>query len=371
MASILQLFLLVLLARQTGPATFGQFSALVAIGALSTAVLSRGLPTLALRLNAIGPASQTSAPFMAASALNSVAVAALVAAAGILMSVPSAVIFAAAVTLSVETLAEAQQGVLGAYERQGRAAAYLIGRRMVAVGIATGLTLSGSPPVLAYTAGVALGIAFPASAMKLVGFRRLHMRELSVQARTYWPAAVMISVWPLDVLIASSLMGLSAGGIYAASTRLVSPLNIVIGGLLAVATPRLTTSTDQAQRLAMTRNLRFFAWMLALTIVVGAPILAWVATHLLGTPYDGAGSVIVFLCVATALSGVTQTYVAECLADGKPRRFTIATGCSVAVGLSVLAVLSIFVGLPWAALGAVACQSCLLILLANRRRSKS
>lgn len=179
----------------------------------------------------------------------------------------------------------------------------------------------------------------------------------------YWWSAVANEVRNLDVPAVSLVEPLS-GGLYALPARILGPMSMIPQAVGSVAFP----STVRASRLTARLVLRVVALGVA-PVVVAAATLAGAAGHLptlLGSEYAGAVTPLRVQCIVVCLAAVSFLLTTILQARGEdPTRFAGVANLSCAAAQVCFAALgAVLMGAVGAALGAVASQGALVLLLA-------
>jgi O-antigen/teichoic acid export membrane protein len=343
----------------------------MAWGTFLAGAFSLGIPMLALRIHAVVAEKEGVTAAILLCAASYAALALVIAGSGMIMGAPVVILVAVSVSVYCELLNDIAQGLMAGSEKHVTGAALMLLRRLLLlsavllVGGALGHILE------AYFLGSLAILLIPvAYLIRSWSPDAESIRHVLRAARGLWPSAILVNVWSLDVLIANAVLGRAQGGVYAASSRVVYPLNIVAQSLLSVVTPRLAREANERSRQKITRDVRRIATVYGSLLALGSPIAALVITKLFGQDYAGAEPVVIALCCGMGLSAIAQTYVAELLAAGQARTIAFAVTVSTLVGLALLAILGETVGLAYTGLGFLASNAVTIMYFRHIARSQ-
>lgn len=365
LASGLQALTLLALTQTLGPSHFGQFATVSAVCGVAVVVLGLGLSSVALRVSALEDARNVATTVALLRVPVTVAGAGVAFAGAALFfdSAPVAVLLVAALYAAVEAMGMGVESVLYGLSAAKRAQLTLLARRTVQLGgIALGLLLGDG---LLWFAGsvvlVALLLGTP-----LLGLLSTPapLRRVLPIAFPLWPPTVLAKVQLLDVLVASITLSSSDAGIYAAATRLTSPLNTFAVATLSVLTPRLAS-----RGAASTRERLFMRSRRAMFVVVGAlavlsPVVGWLTDLVLGEAYQGIFWTATVLTCMTAVAAMTQIYVSWFYAKGDGSTVAKARVVVVPASLVLGGVLASFWGPIGLGVAMLLSQLCLCVSLA-------
>lgn len=362
-ASLIQLLTLTLIARDLGPATFAQFAILVTVSASVAGIATQGMPTHALRLQLTQDpkASALAVLLLCGSSYAVVALSLLVL--GIETDMTTAVVLAACFSVFAEGGNDGVQFVLSGLERQRLAGTLMILRRLVVFVAVTAATIAGSGTMAGLLIGSAVVAAMPFLLVWELRNRRPPLRRTLKDARRYWLLNASSSAAFLDTSLATLSLGAHLGGSYAAGARLASPLSIVVQAFANIAAPALSRG-DGDDRTGILRNMRLVTRGYAALVVVASPLIATAAVWLLGPEYDSSFGVVVGFCFASALSALSQSYVADHVSRGASATITAAMIAGITTTLAGVYVLGQIAGILGAAIAPVLGQLVAWTLLA-------
>jgi O-antigen/teichoic acid export membrane protein len=169
------------------------------------------------------------------------------------------------------------------------------------------------------------------------------------------------SLQTLDVSVIHWSSGALGAGEYGAVARWTAPLNMIVGAYLQPALPELARQRDlrsALRRLKSSVVILGIAWLAAITAAIASP---WIISATLGASYAGSAPVFSLLALATIPAGLNQLFLLLFQAQGFEKDAAVRLVFSVALQLSLIAILSHF----WNAAGAAAAILTAQIVLAT------
>lgn len=281
-AAFLQAGILIVLARATGPSTFGFFSAVFGGGVVLQNAFDLGLGTFIVRERARDAESAKVLRALLLSNYSSMAMGIVAVLILAVLEMATPLTFLAFVPLAIAMAAERNADVrLGVPLADGDArinTLNLVGRRMGTIVIFFALVEAARlEPVLAF--GLAAGVAGIASA---VAAHRYVRRQVDFGRDAAGTRATLASAWPfyvnsfatqlrnLDGTMVTALTGPAQGGLYAAAARLTGPLRILPTSLAAVLLPHASrVKGHEGRRRGVMMTVKVVAVMAAIYFGLG------------------------------------------------------------------------------------------------------
>lgn len=317
LSSLLQGVMLLVLTAALGPVHFGQFaSVLVMCGILSSA-FGFGSGTLALRLGS-GPDVKGSAGSIAALRYPSALVAGAVTfllGTFVLGYSHLPLMWAATLMGLAEAAGLVVEALLFGQRKTRRAQASMVVRR----------TATLAAVVIGYFAGhvytyiiVASAILLVLSAIWLIGCagRPQKLRSVVKASLPFWGADMLSKLQSTDVVLATVVLSPTGAGIFAAASRITSPLNILASSMMSVFTPEMVAASPADRRRIFSTSRRFMT-LACIGIIAMGPIFGWALEWLLGEAYRGVFWPVVILCIGTGLAALSQSYISYLYAIDK------------------------------------------------------
>ena len=359
-ASGLQALTLIFLARGLGPGEFGIFAASIAAAAF--AAVGSGLGGTSMALRAAGQQNpEREVANLLVLRLITLPVVAVVASICCLIlgaDVGATFVFATFSYGVAEALGELVEAVLLGMQTQKRANVSLVGRRgLTALLLGYGfLDLSASPATLLLIAS-GLSILWSLVVVRPLIRRPRDLRITIHQAREFWLATVVGKLELLDTVVAAIVAVPLQAGLYAGSSRVTSPLNLVTGATLGVYTPQLAKAETRERRQATLRDARRFLTIVAAFLLLMSPLVGIVVELVLGHQYKGVAVPATLLTIAVAFGAFGQPFIAYFFSISNARVVTRARLAAVPLGLIAMGVLGYYLGAVGVAIGVCVLQS--------------
>lgn len=371
LGSVFQAASLLILARDAGPSVFGVFGQVTASGYLLGALLSFGLSVRALRLSADGSWKPLAmSMYLLRFATSAIVALVLVGAYGGLVGDRMDVVASAAIFVTSELLSELTQGVLSGKHQQNLASFVLVSQRSITFLL---VLLTPIPTWSVWdhmAAGSALSLLIALAMVWRVWSYPTGLSRLLRSSIGYWYPSLASNIGQLDVLIIRFVGGNPAAGLYAAGSRLGTPLNLVTNAMLNVFVPTMSSELDRSVRDQTFRTLRKFSILYAVALTLAAPFIAGLLVAFLGEGFRDGWLIYTSIIVGAAMSGISQTFQALVFAEGRPS----AAGRFILIG-GVVGLVALFVGGSFGvnglAAGPVAGQAVILTLFVIDRNSQN
>jgi O-antigen/teichoic acid export membrane protein len=362
--ALMQFGTLALIARSVSLADFGGYSASVALGTVTGGLLGFGLSTRVLRIQA----ESSREVLLSASRVTALS-ALFVGSASYLYGVVQGSgswswALAGGAYVASELFCNLMSSMLFGEQRRRRAEAGMLLRRGLPFLLVTLAALWW--PNLVFEFATAGYLVAAVSLRVLVGrlpWGGWRLRLLIRGSWQYWMTSIWSTAQQLDVVIITSLLGLSAAGGYGAAFRLASPIHIVTTSITSLMIPELSKLRDGSARKMAARPYLLLGLGYAGIVIALSPVAAWVGPVLFGNVYAPFAPLFAVLFVNSAFSVVNQIQVARLYGDGEIGVVTWATAVSTIAGLSLLASGAVLGGVLWATIGYTSSRFILLVIL--------
>lgn len=304
-SALLQAGLLVVLAREVDPKTFGSVATFIAIITVVGAVADLGLETTALRQSAVdslivgrmrslhsGLVGFACAFMLGASAL------------GVLLGLDLLSLLPLVLWVYLERRMSFDLGLNIAARRTSRATVALVGSRIVTVGTFVLLPIDESH-VLVYSLSSVLG----SSAGLLLAKVELPSRDASEAtvkqilktSNPFWRGSMSGLLRTLDVPIVQAVSGPVVSGLYALPSRSIAPMRLIATSISTTALP-YAARRDYARLRTLERTM-----LTALGVVIAVAIVGWafvddLVVTVLGEAYEPSADVLRVLIIGIILN---------------------------------------------------------------------
>jgi len=330
---VLNLAMVVLLARGFGVTALGAYSFAMALGVALSTLASLGATSYAIREIArdhgrAGVLLAAIAPAQASVALAGVATLACWAALSAGDAPQASAIASVAASHLISRLGALYQAPSIATERFGRAAGLNLLERVLALGLFSAASAAGAGFVAATlalptAAIVAVALSWTWMRRDWAGAWRTHGTIRTVEAVRaslpfLWTAVVSTLYQRGGVLILTAIGGTLAAGTFAAGDRLLVPCAMLYGTFAAAAFPALARLGHEPARL---RELAGRCQRISLLVTAGlSALIALIAPELVesvwGHPVPGAVPVLRVLALGAVLRSMAALLAAHCQALG-------------------------------------------------------
>lgn len=321
-STAIQAFLFILLARWAGVQDFGAIAIIAGVAAVLFTVSDWGLSSYIPRARAKGLNAEV-ATGLHMDFVGNLAAGALFAGAVAFFAPPygfSVWLALIPFALAMEQFVEVGLTVPIADGSKAVPAISLLMRRLITLGVFLILCQGGMPATTAYCIGIALGAAAGlAQVLQFLGRRlaatvdRVSFRSLYRTLTPYFLANLSSQVRTLDTAIVGAVTSVGSAGLYSAAFRLVNPLMLISGSVVAVVLPHASRQTlPAAKRLG--KRLTFAALLLSVPLVPVVIYAESIVVILFGTSFSAAApafafavAAIPFLSLTPPLGGVLQS----------------------------------------------------------------
>jgi O-antigen/teichoic acid export membrane protein len=347
-ANVFQAVNVILLARVVSPSDIGVTSAIIGFCMVLFTVTDFGLSTL------ISKSYAHRDHVMVASALHYTTLTtwtfgAIALAAGLGLSAVGVIPLSLSVltlAVAVDRCVEFRLSVPMAADLKVEPSLSILIRRATQLGLYIGFFGVGVPALWAYSMAYLLGAMagyFQTTLFlrRLVGKEssRRPAREVFGKGFAFGVTNVSVQIQYLDSFLVSAFSGAHSAGLYAAASKVTSPLLLIPGTLAASVLPQAARATPHQARTLGVRVVLVLAVVLIFGAPVGFLLAEPVCTLLYGEAYRGAGPPLAFLLVgipfaivAAALSAIRQAHGDERFVAKLGVVFMLAFVSAVSIG---------------------------------------
>lgn len=185
----------------------------------------------------------------------------------------------------------------------------------------------------------------------------------------WWGLSMSNVLYQLQAPVVAAVANTIVAGWYAMASRVIGPLLLLPASLATVIIPELARRmiTGGARELHRKFSLLCFAY--AVVAIACAWPIGIVVTRIAGSAYDAALPLVVGMVCAAGLSAYTQALAALLIAAGRPQQVTLCVSVGGALALIMLGVLGNWGSVTWLATVQVAAEVVVLtgLLMAVRR----
>lgn len=310
-ASVAQAVMLLLLARATGPSTFGSVSSIVGLGMFLSVVCDLGAGTYVLKLRAIDPADpriRTCLRITNAGAISIIVILLVSYLAYFHVSVSIWDFLPIAVWSALERWAESWVAILIADRREWTAALTIVIRRVLPLGLQIAALALGADALISFgvplVVGGVVGLAITVLALR-GGISRAAAPFTSVfsRSRHFWAATSSSQSRELEPLLVQIVAGSAAAGFYSLGYRLGRPVQLLAVSTAQSLLPHIARGTTSLARRAV---LWLLVFGVLLTAIGGAlwPIVPWLVDLLAGPGFASAVDPTRFVILFVGLASV-------------------------------------------------------------------
>lgn len=373
-SQLLAAALIVKVARELGPAEFGELAATMSVAAILVAVWNFGTVTYTSRQCARNEIIAREAVRLTGTLLRTLTAFLLILATPLaLLGVLTAGEVLATLFFAVTMAGSmALQGHLRARGRFRAASSLAILERGLPLIVALALGSLGiwSPSYFLWVLAIGSGASIVLSSWQLSSvadmFRRpiVTQRELYIRSRAVGSSELASSLSALEIPLTAVVGGSTSAGIFSSASKLAGPLALVINAAVAVATPELARHRGNTRAAAFSiryllRLLPAYWFMLALVATFAEEVIDLA----FGTAFSESVGPLRVLTASLFLSSISQFLAA--ILRGQDHDATVATAFAVGIptGLAVTGVGSIHWGPLGASLGALSAQVVILAVL--------
>ena len=272
-------------------------------------------------------------------------------------------VFAVVYTLG-ESAGDLAVGIFQGLKESNKATILLITRRLSA--LLPFVFLANDAPYFwsTLTAGLVGFVAFLYLAIR-IGARPISPMALIRRNIQFMFSSSATNVAQFDTSLVGVAGGLQLAGVYGGVTRLLNPLNILISTALQIVIPEMTQAKGYTERLSIFRKIRTYTLFLSLALLSLSFVSPWVVSLLLGPNFKDSASIAVAICVAAALSAVSQIHLAWFYATHVRAAISGVMWSGVILGLASILTLTFILGLTGASIGLVLMQCAICVGLVH------
>lgn len=312
--ALLQAASIALLARWTGPQQFGLFATAYGVAILVQSVADLGFSSYIVRQRALDPLSgRIRGVLTVAGRVNTLLAGVLGAASIVATSLDRSYFWLVPLALwvALDRQAELWLSIPLADGETWQNATSLIFRRTIAMGLLLLATLDNTDPLTLYTTGLALGSGIAAVATfrrnvnVLAPTVRVSLRYAIRESKLYYSNSVANQLRNLDTLLVSLLLTPAAAGLYAAASRLTSPLRIIPTSFATVLMPAVTKRARGGPTPIRKQLIVILSVTTAMYAIL-AVLLPALVPMLLGPSYDGARTIIAVVCIGLIFASLAS-----------------------------------------------------------------
>lgn len=297
-----------ILTQTLGPAAFGAFVAITVAYGLVSSLIDLGTGTLALRIQG------TENPRALAGSISIYRYIVVIITAMLIGSfctlftdLMPALLLSGILFGAVEASYRPIENLLFGFSRTQRAQGAMVMRRFVVLAAVLSGHLWDVTSVALNGTLIALLLISPAWLVGLLA-KPLSLASTVHLSLPYWGSALLAKLQTLDVMIASAVVNPIGVGLYAAASRITSPLNILASSILSVLTPELSQQT-RAVRQKTYRKIAKFLLYLSCSLILISPLVGWLLERVLGPEYQGVALPAAILCISTSFAALNQGQV--------------------------------------------------------------
>lgn len=314
-AAIIQAISYLLIARVAGPAVYGTFATLFAIGTIVTVVSGFGFSSRALVVSNTPQGLAELSTMVKLRLVTSTITAALLFGIGtVLFSMEIA--GAAAFIVLIEINSDLIQGLLSGQNKQSEATRLLITIRILVSAPIVFATLTDNSVWIGLIIGCVVNVVVIAIKYRPYMTNAFDPRQALRTAAPFWLAQVMTNLRQLDVIILKFASTEVIAGLYAVASRILGPLNLVSVAITQIFTPQLHILTTSSDRIVLFRKMRRISLVYASTLAISAIPLTSIMIWLLGEDYSAGRWIYVGAILSAAIASMSQTYQSLLYAAG-------------------------------------------------------
>lgn len=327
-----QLVIFVILSRDIGTSQLGLFVQYVSIATLATSVLGFGFRYQCLTLPALDKPRARFTTMLLCRMICSILVILVMGIAGLVLG-GSILCFSAAVFVSIDFVSDVLSNGLAGLDSQKLASVLIFCQRLPSVALCAFF----SAPVAVALGGM-VWICVACSILVGMWVSPFPLRTILREGIPYWIASVSVNFSQLDTTIIRLASGVAFVASFGLANRIASLFNIINSSIITILVPALSSRRNGDE---LFRRVFMVGLVYATLVVVFAPVANLAMSLVISVDeYPWLTSFVWAVCIAAALSGVTQVVQAFSLAKMR--------GWSVALSLlagSVVYVLLLMCGL--------------------------
>jgi len=308
------------LTQSLGPVSFGSFATIMVTFTFVSALVGFGSGSLALRVQSSSrPASLAASVSLLRYITITVAALSVLLISIYVFNIRDAPLLIAGILFGLlEASYRAVENILFGLEKTKRAQISMVFRRVtVLASVILGSIWGVSLEFLSATVSLLI-LSSPFWLLRLLD-KPLNLTATIKLSLPYWGADILARLQTLDVAIATLAVNPVGAGVYAAASRVSSPLNILASSVLSVLTPQLSREKGATRLETSNRSMRFLLIVCAGLIAI-SPAVGFLLEWVLGTEYAGVALPAALLCVAAGVAAINQGQVAFLYASSEARR---------------------------------------------------
>lgn len=362
-ASFLQALCVVMIARQAGPAEFGEYALGVSLAVIIGTFLGFGSTTRALRVLREADPNLTASSLTACRLAIAVVSFVLVGSALVVLGSDPLVGLSIALIGAVDHFCDFEQILLaGLLEHRRSAFVILIRRALPTVFVAVAFMLDLNTIVSHALASIVVASVVVVMPLKRV-LGQFDFGTVWKGSLGYWWGSVSSAAQQLDVAIVQITLGSVGVGIYGAANRLVIPLSIVANSASVAFSPNLGQITDSLARYKAFGKFAVLSTLPGALLVIGSPLVGELVVRVLGADYEAARPIIVGATVAIGIGSVVPALQSYLYMEGRAKTAALFTFLAVVSGLISLYFAGNFLGSGWLWLGLIVNYSVVVLCL--------
>lgn len=376
--AVSQAVLLILLARDVGPQTFGVMAAFVAAHTFVFLLAGMNTPTFVTRETALGDVSAAVASIRANTRVMAVAIVTALTSSLVLLGTPllMAAVAGNAIALWSDRMTDNRLAIAYGERRIGTPATTLALRAALPLALYLALTQWGVAALLSFAVARAVaGLASQGIGVLLIrlprGTAAMPARDVLIAQVPLATTTAMGAIRTLDSVVVIALAGAATSGVYSAVSRIVSPFNTLAVAAAPVLIPRAAVADSRTVR-------RMLDGLLVIGLVLsGATILLLPFTELLvvtvfGPEFSGGGAVLLWVLLRVGPVAAAPLMSTALQAKGLDRMAALNSLVTSVLTLAAVAIGAILGGAAGAAGGyAIVGLAGMIALWITGRRSLS
>lgn len=309
-----------ILTQSLGPAAFGAFAAITVTFGFVSSLVGFGAGSLALRVQSTDNPASLAASVSLLRYFAVVLAAILVALVSVfILDIKEAPLLAAGILFgTLESSHGAVENILFGLQHTRRAQVAMVFRRVVVLAAVTLGSLKDLSLEFLITTLLVLLVISPFWLFRLLT-KPMSLKATVKLSLPFWGAAVLSKVQTLDVVIASLVINPVGTGVYAAASRISSPLNILASSVLSVLTPELARQRGVTRLNTSRRSMKFLG-IVSLGLILMSPAVGLLLEWILGQDYEGVAWPTTVLCISAGFAALNQGQVAYLYASGEAKR---------------------------------------------------
>jgi O-antigen/teichoic acid export membrane protein len=309
LSSVIQGLMLLVLTAALGPVEFGQFATILVVCGILSSAFGFGAGTLALRLGGRAEARSTAGAIALLRYPSALMAGAITFVFGmVVLSISSLSLLLAATLMGLaEAAGLVVESILFGQLKPRRAQLSMMTRRTLLLTVVLlGVAVDQVYALVIVGALVLLLI----SALWLTGRveRPRNLGGVVKESLPFWGADILSKLQTFDVVLANMLLMPAPAGIYAAASRITSPLNILASSMMSIFTPAIASAEPERQFAMFKTSFRYMS-VGGIVIAGLGPLVGHVLEVVLQDEYSGVYWPVVVLCIGTGIAALAQSLV--------------------------------------------------------------